>query len=154
VRHGHAVWGALLSILVAVAAGAAPERAAVPENLDAALAALEELLPEAEKLEFKSAEESRAVTSAHFGIGRWIRNEWGLWRESPLARYFLALGVEHPDDMSGIILRSFWRRLNGRPLEVQAQASCYQRWWKEYARLKMEAQSRGAASYSPPDFEC
>jgi hypothetical protein len=144
----------ILAVFFAVAAAAAPERSAIPEDLDAALALLDEPLPDADKVTFKSTAEADAVRSQHFGIGRWIRNEWRLSNESPLARHFSALGVDHPDDMSGIILRSFWRRLNGRPLEVEAQASCYRRWWKEYARLKTEAQARGAASYSPPDFEC
>lgn len=108
-------WAFILSIFFAVAAAAAPERSAIPEDLDAALAALDEFPPDADKVTFKSTA---------------------------------------PEDMSGIILRSFWRRLNGRPLEVEAQASCDQRWWQEYARLKKDAQSRGAGSYSPPDFEC
>jgi hypothetical protein len=144
----------ILSIFLAVAAVAAPERSAIPQDLDAALALLDELLPDADKVTFKSTAEADAVRAQHFGIGRWIRSEWRLSNGSALARHFLALGVDHPDDMSGIILRSFWRRLNGRPLEVEAQASCYRRWWKEYARLKTEAQARGAGSYSPPDFEC
>jgi hypothetical protein len=144
----------ILTVFFAVAAAAASERSAIPESLDAALAALEELLPDADKAAFKGTDEAHAVRSQHFGIGRWIRNEWRLSNDSALARQFFALGVEHPDDMSGIILRSFWRRLNGRPLELEAQASCYQRWWQEYARLKKDAQARGAGSYSPPDFEC
>src|SRR5688572_31142661 len=105
----------ILSIFFAVAAAAAPEPSAIPEDLDTALAVLDELLPDADKVTFKSSAEADAVRSQHFGIGQWIRNEWRLSNESPLARQFLALGVEHPDDMSGIILRSFWRRPEGRP---------------------------------------
>ena len=60
-----------------------------------------------------------------------MRNDWGLWGGSPLARYFNRLGVFHPDDISGIILTSFWRHLNGRPIKLDEQVKHYQDYWKK-----------------------
>lgn len=62
-------------------------------------------------------------------IGLTMRNRWGLWAGSELAQWFNALGIGHPDDMSGIILHSYWRRLNGYPIELSKQVSFYRSWW-------------------------
>ena len=62
----------------------------------------------------------------HLGIGMGIRNEWGLWGGSELARWFNAKGVSHPDAMSGIILTSYWRRVHGLPLDVEGQIRAVQ----------------------------
>ena len=54
----------------------------------------------------------------HFGLGTWMRDSWGLWSGGPLYSYFRQMGLEHPDDMSGVILTSFWRHLHGKRLDV------------------------------------
>lgn len=45
--------------------------------------------------------------SVHNSLGRWIRNEWGLWGESDLKKVMLDKGIEHPDDMSDYIIQRF-----------------------------------------------
>jgi hypothetical protein len=54
-------------------------------------------------------------------MGLTIRNCWGLWGHSRLAKYFNELGIDHPDDMSGIILTSLWRELNHLPMDLAGQ---------------------------------
>lgn len=66
----------------------------------------------------------------HMGLGLWMRNNWGLWRGSRLKSYFNGIGVFHPDDMSGIILNSFWRHLNSKPLNLDEQIAYYRLFWK------------------------
>lgn len=75
--------------------------------------------------EFKRKNESVAVTSTHHSVGKWVRNEWGLWSGSKLKDYFVNLGVDHPDHMSGIIVLSFHRYLNGKPIELEKQIEDY-----------------------------
>lgn len=66
----------------------------------------------------------------HHNIGRELRNDWGLWKgENELCKYFHSLGVMHADDMSSIILTSFHRKLNGRPIDVEAQIEHYKNHW-------------------------
>jgi hypothetical protein len=67
----------------------------------------------------------------HHGLGTSLRNEWGLWAGGPLYRHFAGRGLVHPDDMSGVILHSFWRYLHDRPLDVEGQIKGYQ----EYTRV-------------------
>ena len=56
-----------------------------------------------------------------FILGLWIRTNWGLWEGSRLARYFNRLEIQHPDDMSQIILDTFWRYLNRKPIELEME---------------------------------
>lgn len=47
--------------------------------------------------------------SVHHSLGRWIRNNFGLWREedTPLKSELKELGYEHPDDMSNFIIEKY-----------------------------------------------
>ena len=59
----------------------------------------------------------------HFQLGMSLRNRWGLWKGSRLKDYFEGLGLRHPDDMSGLIFRAYWRSLNDNPMtdeDIQA----------------------------------
>jgi hypothetical protein len=60
----------------------------------------------------------------------WLRNGWWLWHGSRLSQYFNKLGIQHPDDMSGIILASYYRRLRQQPLRVTDQIELYQTYWR------------------------
>jgi len=66
----------------------------------------------------------------HMSLGLWMRNNWGLWKEGPLYDDLSARGLFHPDDMSGLILTSFWRQLHNQPLEIEAQIAAYQEYWR------------------------
>lgn len=46
--------------------------------------------------------------SVHHSLGRWIRNNWGLWDEdSELKDNMIKLGFIHPDDISNYIIEEF-----------------------------------------------
>ncbi len=49
----------------------------------------------------------------HFGYGTWIRNKW-LWgnRNPKLVQFFLDHGVNHPDEMSSVLIHALWEDLN------------------------------------------
>ncbi len=57
----------------------------------------------------------------HHGLGRYLRNNWGLWGRSKLAENLSQMGVFHPDDMSGIILDSYQRKLKGEAIKLEEQ---------------------------------
>ena len=75
----------------------------------------------------------------HFGFGAAMRNGWGLWHRSSLTRWFRMRGVWHAEDMSGIILESYIRRLRGEPQRVREQIAETKQYWKEVA-VRQEAQ--------------
>lgn len=88
----------------------------IPEPLEECFVELKKLLSKEQLEEFKSTKEDDLVGYYHFGLGMWIRNNWGLWSDSPLVQYFKGIGIDHPDSMSEIILTWFHRYLNGRDI--------------------------------------
>ena len=89
--------------------------------------------------EMKSGTED-AMARYHHGLGTGLRNTWGLWAGSRLSRHLNGLGLKHPDDMSAVILSSFWRRLHGEPLRVEERVRYYQAYWE--------------AHFEPPAIRC
>jgi len=80
-----------------------PSFSDTPQNLEECFARLKKLLPKDELERFRGfKDENMAYT--HFGMGMWIRNNWGLWHGSSLVDYFNQIGIFHPDDMSSIIV--------------------------------------------------
>lgn len=54
--------------------------------------------------------------SVHGSMGRWIRNEWGLWTGSELKNELMNMnkGLNHPDDMSNYIIEEFIKYWNNK----------------------------------------
>lgn len=109
----------------------------VPVDLEDCFVQINSFWADSVREKVKNREEEDFVVNAHFGFGMWIRNNWGLWRKSRLAKYFNELGIFHPDDMSGIILTSYHRYLNDKPLLLEEQIKYYQDYWEE-ARKQQE----------------
>ena len=101
----------------------------IPTTLEECFAALVKMTDDPEDLVYFRLE---GATAHHHGLGRWIRNNWGLWkREGPLYSWLVALGLEHADDMSGLILESFHRKLTDKPLDIEGQVRHYQEHWEQ-----------------------
>lgn len=109
----------------------------VPRDLQETFVALDATLQE--DVRRRMLRDDFAWDSQHFGLGLGLRNEWGLWTGSRLAKYFHGLGIHHPDDMSGIILESYRRRLHGQPLDLEGQLQEYRDYWKKYGCLEPDA---------------
>jgi hypothetical protein len=123
------VVGILLALVVDSAASAGEDKTAAaliacaPKTYDAALDCLDKNLPA--DLQAKIAQPGGAL-HAHFGLGMWIRNNWGLWQQGPLYRSMQAYGFTQPDDMSGAILEGFAARENAQPFDITTKAAEYQ----------------------------
>ena len=103
----------------------------VPKNLNEAIEQLQVVLHDSTKENILIMTEEDFVARSHFGLGMWIRNNWGLWKNNELANYFNSLGIYHPDDMSGIILTSYYRELQGQDWRVEEQVKYYQEYWQK-----------------------
>lgn len=102
----------------------------IPKDLEDSFVELEKMLHPSLISEMKALTEDQMI-SYHDNLGRWMRNEWGLWSGWRLAEYFNQLGIFHPDDMSGIILSSFWRHLNSQPIKLDEQVEKTKKYWKD-----------------------
>ena len=114
----------------------------IPKSLDDCFVTLNKILPDSIKNEFELMEENEAVSRSHFGLGIWMRNNWGLWGGTRLSIYFNELGVYHPDDMSGIILTSYHRYLNSKELKLEDQIKYYQKYWEEINKQEEETEKK------------
>jgi len=93
-----------------------PKEIVVPKDLEDCFVHLHKLLDK-ELIEQMKTGTQDDMIQYHFGLGMWIRNNWGLWGGSRLSEWFNKKGITHPDDMSGIILDSFWKHLNNQPID-------------------------------------
>ena len=88
-----------------------------PTTLEETYIYLDQMFDDTTKYSFMTLPEDVATRRLHFGFGMWIRNNWGLWRNSKLKHYFLERGITHPDDMSSIILTFYHRYLNSEQID-------------------------------------
>lgn len=82
----------------------------IPQNLQEAIEELDRKLNKEDK-EYIVENGSLAV---HHSLGRWIRNNWGLWDEedNEFKASLKKLGYSHPDDMSNYIIKEYIRYLS------------------------------------------
>ncbi len=110
--------------------GEEKEPAYIPQNLEECFVELNKVLSKEDIETFKNKKEEEIV-DYHFGLGMWMRNNWGLWKGSRLAKYFNNMGIFHPDDMSSIILNSFHRHLNNKEIRLEEQVKHCQEYWEK-----------------------
>lgn len=78
-----------------------------PTNTEEAIAELDKMLSDEDNQYLKD----NGAISVHHTLGRWIRNEWGLWKGSMLKANLEKEGFSHPDDMSNHILEKYVEHL-------------------------------------------
>lgn len=100
----------------------------VPNNPDECFGELDKQFGEEMVRMFKE-EKEEDLPKYHFDVGMGIRNGWGLWAGSQLAKYFEEMGIFHPDDMSAIILTSYHRHLNNKDVKLDEQREYFARYW-------------------------
>ncbi len=99
------------------------------KNLDDAMQYIIDNISPENLTEFASGSED-SIHGYHFGFGMSMRNGFGLWGDSDLAKWFKSNGILHADDMSGIILTSLHRKVNNKPIELNKQINSYRVFWK------------------------
>jgi len=119
-------------------------RAYIPADLDDALKQLDKILPAKTREEMRKGKEGD-MSRYHMGLGLWMRNNWGLWGGSRLSKWFSGHAVFHPDDMSMVILTSYYRRLHGKPIELAKQVKAIQAFYADAEKVE-EAEKKKAAA--------
>lgn len=82
----------------------------IPRNIEEAIAGLDSLI----SMEDREYLKENGSVSVHHTLGRYIRNEWGLWTGSELKGELEKKGLTHPDDMSDYIIREYIDVLKAR----------------------------------------
>jgi hypothetical protein len=101
----------------------------VPTTLEEALKVLKEAMTPLEITETKKLESSEL----HFSLGMYLRNQWSLWdTKSKLNTWFYdTYGINHADDVSGIILECLLNDFNGKPRRDKILAKRFIAHWKK-----------------------
>lgn len=109
----------------------------IPKDIDDCFIEMKRMLhPEFIKKIKESKEQDLVIH--HMGLGMWIRNNWGLWSGSHLMKYFYTLGFRHTDDISSAIIYSFWKHLNGLPIEIEKQGEASKNYWRMQEPAELE----------------
>lgn len=103
----------------------------IPKDLNDCFKQIDSFWTDSIKNEIRTWTEDEFSGRVHMGFGMWMRNNWQLWGGSRLSKYFNEMGIYHPDDMSGIILTSYHRRLTGKKIELEEQTIYYKSYWEE-----------------------
>jgi hypothetical protein len=90
----------------------------IPADLADAHSELNRLADPKALVQFKQSPEDSIRRKLHFGLGRWILVNWGFEEGSRLSHYMKAKGVSVPDDMVEVIILTWHRQLNNKPLEM------------------------------------
>ena len=113
-------------------------RAQAPKTLDDALDHLHDKISSDDKLKIKHFKVDGS--DAHFGLGMWVRNNWGLWAGGPLRDEMFKVGLYHADDMSSCILDAFVCDIRGEDFNIEEKAKWYKEWWKDKHGIDTDAE--------------
>jgi hypothetical protein len=102
----------------------------IPANLDECIQQLNLSTNDTIKRWIKCVTEKEYLSKVHHGLGMYLRNNWGLWTNSKLSKFFNEKGIFHPDDMSGIILQCFHEFVNTEKYSLTDKIEYYKAYWK------------------------
>ena len=80
----------------------------IPPNILACFLELDKKLTPENVLKLNALKSAGEMINYHFGLGMWMRNNWGLWSGSRLSAYMKQRRFSDPDSMSGEILKYYY----------------------------------------------
>lgn len=99
----------------------------IPENLDDAIRELDSKMSQEALAAFRKYSEEEAERKAFFSFGRWMMVNWGLEEGSRLSHYFRQEGVGVVEDMVRVLMVSYHRHLNDKPLDSETLMNIYKK---------------------------
>jgi len=103
----------------------------IPRNFEECLLQLDTLINDSLKQWIRCLPDRKFGNIVHHSLGMYLRNNWGLWGENELAKNLYEMGIFHPDDMSGIILDSYQRKIKGENIRLDEQLKYYQDYYRK-----------------------
>ncbi len=109
------------------------ENNATPKTLEEAFAEFDKDLIPANRQRFKRAGQSDI---GKFGGGSFVTDSmmadvYSKWNFTPLYKFFQARGITDPRDVDSILLDSYWRHLNDKPIDLGTQISTHKAYWDD-----------------------
>jgi hypothetical protein len=125
----------------------------IPKDIKECHSELDKLIPKSMIRDMKNGSLDNMATY-HHGLGTWIRNNWGLWNVSRLKKYLERQGFIHPDDMSKIILDTYWCHLNSKCWDYSEYVEYYKLYWAKSDSIQKEMMkdNQPGKAYDLPDI--
>lgn len=123
----------------------------IPFNLYDCFIQIDSLFSDSLIAEMNHISNDEIIGNYHFGIGLWIRNNWGLWKNSRLWMYFYNKGISHPDDISSLILKLYHRKITSNKLLFQKEIESIKESIAEDNKIERKEKNREIAISSLVD---
>ncbi len=123
----------------------------IPKDINDSFIQINSFWSDSTKTMIKEWSEDTFIGNVHLGFGMWMRNNWQLWSGSRLSKYFNDMGINHPDDMSGIILRSYHRNLQNSDIKLEEQIQFYKDYWADSKNKKTQQTEEEFSKYKVGD---
>ena len=128
-RYFIAIIGLIISINLFGQEISKKELKYVPNDFNESLTQLDKIFPDSTKTEILQMTEDEFMRMTHLSTGMWIRNYWLYNRylfglivtQSNLRKELINKGLFHNDDMSSVILCSYYRKTHNIDLNVEQQ---------------------------------
>lgn len=95
-----------------------------PVTIEEALRQIHAAVQPDDRAAFRAMTKDEFTVREHHGLGRWLRNVFGLWEDdNPLLKAceafmdppeYLDEGKPHPDAISGVLMGMYWEYLQER----------------------------------------
>ncbi len=109
----------------------------IPEDINDAINTLDKIYSDSTKAEITKLTENEYVNGNYrLGIGLWMRNNWQLWAGSRLSEFFRDNKINHPESMSVVILKSYYRHLKNEDIRFEEQIKEYIEWEEKLKNKK------------------
>lgn len=102
----------------------------IPSDFNGCLDQLDTLINDKMKSWIKCLPDKEFGYRVHMDLGAYLRNNWKLWQSTELTKKLQQMGIFHPDDMTGVILTSYQRKLKGEDIKLQEQIDYYKEFWR------------------------
>lgn len=109
---------------------------------------LNSLIKQKGRKELLQISEEQFLFQSHFEIGAWIRNNWIREGRVTFIETLREKGARHIDDISAIILTSYYRYLHGRDINLDEQLAFYRDYWLINGTPKPDLYPQGVKSLS------
>lgn len=115
----------ITSLFVSYGLNAQVKQTVKPKNISEAVWQINDVLTEDQKMVVRSVSEQDFMEGTSSALGKWIQQEWlydknaaGARLPSELKKYMIELGVKNDNNMSFVILKTFYRWFHGQELEL------------------------------------
>lgn len=96
----------------------------IPKDFSDAFRTLDGMLSKEQRDSIRAMSNGQFLNGAHYGLGMWIRNNWGLWGDSRFKGYLIRIlnirkELAHADILSDYVLSGYYEYLTDKKFSIK-----------------------------------